>query len=51
MTKQISWTVLSQTGGLEGPAHVSYRQNVRVITSCHAGLESSQKGNRGRKSG
>ena len=51
MTKQISWTVWSQTDRPGGPAQVVERKNVEVITSCCAGLESSQKGNCGHTGG
>ena len=43
-----SWIVWSETGGPGGPAQDTERLNVGVITSCPAGLESSQRGNCGR---
>ena len=43
MTKLISRTVWSQTSGPGGPPQVAERQTFEFITSCCAGLESSQK--------
>jgi hypothetical protein len=43
LTKQISWTVWSQTSRPGEPDQIADGQHVGVITSCHAGLESSQK--------
>ena len=51
MTKQISWTVWSQTGGPGGPSQVAERQTGELISSCCARLERSEKGNCGHKGG